>query len=341
MGNSKSHRPPSPPSPAEQPKKGVPKEGILYDAYRKSILPLDLVFFQGTDFTSSIIQFAENVALEKANYNITTDTFTHLGIVVTTDILDDDRLEPGKLYLLESTVSGIGDDTTLNIDGIYSSGVQIRDLDILVNDYDRPNDAAVAICHMSKGIFDHELDMNERFRDIFTDVYKKYSNVEYNDSHIALASSAWSCLRPLRRQSRVTAPRKLFCSEFIASLLIDVGLLPDSVIPANVVPMDFFGFDCEGNLSQRVPVIVERPVAVVSMFHFRSQQDETLVSDVNLDIDWFGEIQPQTNPATYICGVIDTTQKRYYPPQEDSTSTSTSTDSIDFSAEQEASTASG
>lgn len=298
----------------QQPTKGVPKEGVLYQAYKKNIKPLDLFFFKGTDFTSSIVSFVERITLPSSgghNYIITKDTFTHVGLVVTSDILDDERLEKGKLYLLESTISGVGNDITPNIDGGYHSGVQIRDLDTLVACYDHPIDAAVATSHLLTEYYDPEVDITADLKVLFTDVYRKYSTMSYTN-FVNLPSSVFSCLRPVRRVEHT-----IFCSELVASIFKDIGILPDTVDPRNVVPMDFFGLDAEKNPIERVPVVISRPTAIVSMFHFRSQQDETLISDVNLDIDWFGDVLPQSNPAIIIQEVLDTTPKKYYVSDDD------------------------
>lgn len=305
--------PPKPTTP------GKMKEGVLYDVYKKHIRPFDLVFFRGNDFMSDIVKFVQNHALEStssATYNITNDAFTHLGMVVTKEILDDDRLEEGKLYLWESTTSGVLSDHVPNIDGKIFFGAQLRDLDKLIEVYDYPDDTAIAISHLKKDVFDHERD-TEMIRERFTALFKIYNDKIYNYNPVSLASSACVCLRPIREEADevLHTSETIFCSEMIAIVFKELGFLPEEVIPKNVVPMDFFGFDSEKVKTERVPVIIESPLAIVSMYHFIHPSVREPQSLVTLGIDWLAEDERkdyiQQNPAGDISRTTEENEKSY------------------------------
>lgn len=296
-----------------QPQRGIVKEGVLYSAYKPHIKPFDLIFFKGNDFVSSLISYVEkNTLLQESTfgYEIKSDQFTHCGIVVTSDILKHPLVEKDKLYIWESTMSGtLAPDGVKNITGRSFYGSQLRDLDTLIDAYDRPDDTAIAVAHLLPTVFDPAYDLMDTemsiipsLRDRFTLIFNKYNALPYDTDPIVLGASAFGCLRRIRdTTSDEDDDLEVFCSELIARVYIELGFLPDTVNPKNVIPMDFFGFDSEGKKCERVPRIIERPKALVSVYHFFSSPLDMPQSIVTLDIDWFatcGNAQPQRNPIS-------------------------------------------
>lgn len=303
------------PPPPYIPKHGIIKEGILYDAYKQHIKPFDLIFFKGNDFASAIVGWAEkktSLGTSTFGYEIRNDEFTHCGIVVTSDILTHPLVEKDKLYIWESTMSGIlAPDGVKNITGRSFYGSQLRDLDTLIDAYDFPDDTAIAVAHLLPTIFDPQNDLIDTEMSIipslkqrFTRIFNKYDAVPYNTNPATLGASAFSCLRPSSKclsDDNDNDDLELFCSELIARVFMELGFLPDTIKPEYVIPMDFFGFDSEKNKQERVPRIVERPKPIVSMYHFLSSPLDLPQSIVTLDIDWFAtgcNAQPQRNPAS-------------------------------------------
>src|SRR5262245_63829703 len=99
------------------------------------IQPIDLILFRGTDPVSHAICFLEAKKLGRGD-------FSHVGLAVTREALDLPFLEPGKLYVWESTFSApvgfwakftdrVPDRETEGV----RFGVQIRDLELVVPGY--------------------------------------------------------------------------------------------------------------------------------------------------------------------------------------------------------------
>src|SRR5436309_2685398 len=97
-----------------------------YNDIKDKISPFDLIAFRGGDLASDLICFLQK-------HQLTCGDFTHVGIVVTSDVLmiKDYQLEEHELYLLESTFSyfpsithSIPDVTT----GKCKFGIQLKKL---------------------------------------------------------------------------------------------------------------------------------------------------------------------------------------------------------------------
>lgn len=84
--------------------------GVSYSDYKQYIEPLDIVLFRGGDLVSNSIRFFEKERLGNG-------CFSHSGIIVTRDVLFHPNMVPGKLYILESTVTGFLGCGVKNIDG--------------------------------------------------------------------------------------------------------------------------------------------------------------------------------------------------------------------------------
>jgi hypothetical protein len=298
----------------EIPKHGIVKEGILYSAYKQHIKPFDLIFFKGNDFASAIVAWAERKTLpDKSDfgYEIRNDEFTHCGIVVTSQILKHPLVEEGKLYIWESTTSGIlAPDGIKNITGRSFYGSQLRDLDSVIDAYDFPDDTAIAVAHLLPEVFNPEHDLADtdmsvipNLRDRFTSIFNKYDNVPYAVNPVRISASAFDCIRPARKcveNSPDDDDLEIFCSELVARVYIELGFLSSDVIPENIIPMDYFGFDAEKHKKERVPRIIQFPKAIVSRYHFLTSPLDLPQSVVTLDIDWFatGGNIPQRNPVS-------------------------------------------
>jgi len=109
------------------------------------IRPLDVILFRGTDPVSHAICFVEARRLGRGD-------FSHAGLAVTRDVLDVPFLEPGKVYVWESTLSAPAGFWARFTDKVPDAetrglrfGVQIRDLELVVPGYSS-NGGKVAWC---------------------------------------------------------------------------------------------------------------------------------------------------------------------------------------------------
>lgn len=236
--------------------KPVTKRGSPYAEVSKTLRPGDLVLFSGDTFFSKLIKFAEKTQIKGKVYD--ENLFSHIGMVVTSEILDDPRIEPGKLYILESTTGSVFSSKVPNIHGVYFDGVQVRSLDDVFLAYDQPNDTHIACAHLIKPFTSDD-------KSIFTEVYNTVINISYDSNIYSLASAVYPCLRPARDdiEDAVSTENWLFCSELVATILKKTGRLPDTVDPKNALPVDFLGYDRDG-----MPIVVELPVTyMVSPIH--------------------------------------------------------------------------
>lgn len=208
------------------------KQGELYTNVRSQIRPLDMIAFKGDDPVSKLILYLEN---KTTHYN----DFSHVGVVVTSEILDEPLLDPKKLYVLESTVSGKMGYNVYNIHGKSFLGVQIRCLDDLIETYDHPDDTAIAWCHLEHNpldITDSTSDIKEKMTTLYHEVDHRFYDFNLYD----LLSALYPMLRIYRNLvDKIFHSQKLmFCSELVAMVYKKLGVYPnpDAIDPMNIIP---------------------------------------------------------------------------------------------------------
>jgi hypothetical protein len=109
------------------------------------INPLDVILFRGVDPVSHAICFLEAKRFGRGD-------FSHAGVVVTREALELPFLEPGKIYVWESTLSAPAGFWARFTDKVPDAetqglrfGVQIRDLELVIPGYSS-NGGTVAWC---------------------------------------------------------------------------------------------------------------------------------------------------------------------------------------------------
>lgn len=206
--------------------------------------PLDLIFFKGTDYISKIVMIGEDIKTAGSD-------FSHVGIIVNSDLLDIPELVPGILYIMESTCST--DVTTVNVlTGKRTFGVQIRPLIQAVNDYKNGSGKAA----WSKLVKNPFLDNKTETVKTFTKMFTKYSRSFYDMNMFDLMGTVVPCIRPIRNivndviinEERILnnlthvkfngVKNWVFCSELVAIAYQYVGLYDDKVVPEDMTPMD-------------------------------------------------------------------------------------------------------
>jgi hypothetical protein len=253
------------------------KEGVSWAAIRDTIQPLDLVLFSGADVLSSLIKFLERENLTPVSGSSQdAGAFSHVGLVVTKAIFDHPKVLPGRLYVMESTISGRLGNGVNNIDGKWHLGVQIRDLDELIEAYDKSARTAVAIARLKSNpartsvlLSQHSSEQTEvprHLREQFAMLYNEYNGITYDSNCWSLAASIYPCLRPCRPLAETTTSNWLFCSELVATINIRMGIFDKKVNPKNVTPMDLVGFDRDAINDGGVPQVYEAPIRVLSKY---------------------------------------------------------------------------
>lgn len=220
---------------------------------------LDIIAFRGDEFVSDLIAKLENKILAPE----LKEMYSHVGIVISSDILDDPLLEPGKLYIWEATMSGkLGQNIySLHHPGKMFLGTLVRPLKELLYQYDKNNKAYYAWCPLTT-----RPEFTKAFQIKFTSLFKRYNNRPYDANPVALAASLFKICRPCRDslEKKLKTENWMFCSELIAQVFQDLQMIPHSVISNNVVPMDLLGFDNEWG-DQNVPANLIKDI--IKLYH--------------------------------------------------------------------------
>lgn len=224
-----------------------------YNDIKSEIRPLDLVLFKGSELISDSIRFFQRLKLGKGG-----GEYSHVGIVVTKDILDIPELKEGKLYVFESTMSGKLGQNVNNIYGKSYFGSQLRDLDELAAAYLAVDDSEMAFAKLKNNVFYNESGkINDMCKKKFTELVNKYNNVPYELNVTSLAGSLFNEVRFIRdlTEDEESSKKWLFCSELCFIVYQGLELYDKKFNPSDVVPMDFIGFDKDG-----IPNIFGEPI---------------------------------------------------------------------------------
>lgn len=244
--------------------------------------PLDLILFRGADFVSDTIRFLEKEELKNGQ-------FSHSAVLVNSEILPRvPQLIPGSFYTLESTFSATSGILEKFTDGVPNAltgkgkfGVQIRDFEDVVTGYLKSSGAAVAWCPLLNNPWKrrpNETDAAyaDRKQEIIQDtwdVFMEYGARTYDPNCLDLGAALFPCLRPARKAFRtvLAGDEKIlssvdikidptgwvFCSELVALVYHELNIIPASIKPENVTPVDFLGAGNNG-----IPDIVATPVTL-------------------------------------------------------------------------------
>lgn len=238
--------------------------------------PLDLLLFTGSDLANGFIKFIQKRSIARANQLLDHNReYTHVGIVVTSDILDHPNVKPGKFYVMESTMSGYYGNKVGNIDNMENTpsgflGVQVRDFDLLKVKYQEDGESRIAVSPLKVHPFDNLID-KIAFKKKFTEeIYGELNGITYDANCFSLLSSICTCLRPLRDEAEMllNSSEWLFCSELVALIYVKMGIFPPDVNPKNVVPMDFAGYELDlvggippGKFNAPIPIKINARLA--------------------------------------------------------------------------------
>lgn len=237
------------------------KEGAPYSDIRPRLRTFDLIFFRGAGGWSKIIAAAQEI-VDGAGAG----AYTHVGMVVRGDaFLPHSRhyTPPGPqcaAYIFESQNSN--DDGIVNVHGRLESGVQLRNLDLVVAAYDGADGTVLGWSAM--------LDERRPHDSSWPAVFARYDGTPY-ENILHLAAAACYCLRPLRALLRSCCARcgyssgsaRQICSELVTNIYKDVGALPAWIESENVIPADYIvrpgaqrTFDADGE----IPIMFEQVV---------------------------------------------------------------------------------
>lgn len=223
-----------------------------------NIKPLDLMVFKGDSYISRIIR-------EFEKWELSMDDVSHVGVVVTRDILPHiPQLKVGRKYILESTVILSHDDKVNNvITGSPRFGVQIRDLEYVILNYDPSPNQKIGYARLINNNFELPYIVK-----VMKDVMDKYANTLYEINPIKLLACVSPTMRWLRDiidglyieghyilstirlinksaidsmdiKSALREVEKyfLFCSELAVIIYQALGIISNDINPAEVAPV--------------------------------------------------------------------------------------------------------
>lgn len=201
------------------------------------VKPLDLIFFTCNSIVSEIIKLAEEIDIGNAQW-------THVGIVVSTDILPIKNGINGKLYIWESNISSTGIynkiDTSASVLDIETEkgmfGVQIRDLEQVLRAYLSIEGSRVGWARLRKNPLDQDITTIYNTKCALLNLYNEYNHIPFEDNPFNLLGFIICCIRPYREQD--DKHRKVVCSEFICIIYKRIGLIPMVINPRDVTPED-------------------------------------------------------------------------------------------------------
>lgn len=218
------------------------------------IQEFDLIYFCGSEPVSKIIRklTSKKMRARKGKRVEYEDVWSHVAIVVSRNVLDIEELKPEELYVIESTMSGSKGDGVCNISGEGYFGVQLRSLSELLERYQDITQKAkgkkIGVARMStiaRAGFSAE-----KIRPVLTAFWKNvWSNQRYDFNPISLLGSMYTPFRPIRSavEKIINTDEYLFCSELVATILRVCEIIPETINPKNVLPMDLVGYSEEEN----------------------------------------------------------------------------------------------
>jgi hypothetical protein len=218
------------------------------------IEPLDIVFFKGGDFVSDFIRFNSQIEIGINNWS-------HIGIVVSTDLLPIKNGKPGKLYLWESILSGKLCDGVYNIETNDSFfGTQIRSLKRILSVNKGNKKVNIGVGKLKNNPYkkqdgESDQDYNLRFKLLkqkLLYLYHTYNNVRFQYNCIRLFNTMYDIFDPCISKNNT---ERLFCSQLVALILneLEVIKVDDT---AKVIPADLLSDQSEtGNIIDKIIVI--------------------------------------------------------------------------------------
>jgi hypothetical protein len=221
------------------------------------IRPLDVILFRGVDPVSHAICFMEAKRFGRGD-------FSHAGVAVTREVLDLPFLEPGKIYVWESTLSAPAGFWSRFTDKVPDAetqglrfGVQIRDLELVIPGY-ASNGGKVAWCayrgkrpsldemrqhllalHAEYGHAPYTANLIEVFGVVFPALRGVRDRVDRAEDR--LAHFVNNLIERARRHKRLEdAEHHVFCSEWVGIVFERLGLTKpefDHRLAAPVTPL--------------------------------------------------------------------------------------------------------
>lgn len=219
------------------------------------IRALDLILFSDMDPVSSTIKIIQKMSSGNGD-------FSHVGVVVNKALMPYvEQMKEGRLYVMESTfshkieilgkkiVNGPSDALT----GEGKFGVQIRDLEEVVKNYGGKVFRGRILNNPWVFYKGEKLeDVQERRGKIISkmsEIYEKHYGKGYNFGPFHLLGVVCPKVRFIRNRIEPDHGTKaVICSELVAIIYRQVGVISQDVDPRDTQPTDFDGSDADNEI---------------------------------------------------------------------------------------------
>jgi hypothetical protein len=244
------------------------KPGTQLSAIKSQLRPLDLIVFRGSGFVSDAIVMVEKLRLGSADWS-------HVGMVVTTDLIPIKNGKPGELYIWESTMSGELSDGVNNVEtGKGTFGVQIRNLADVIDKYDASVDSRIGWCALLNNPTVRRPDDSDAtykgrlqsVKETLIEFQSEWGNSTYDYNICRLCASVCDSSNTFSVcgvGDIFGRSDKLFCSELVATIYQLLGLLPADIDPEKISPEE---------LLSDLPCPVQLPPVVITREWSKSQR---------------------------------------------------------------------
>jgi hypothetical protein len=167
------------------------------------------------------------------------------------------------LYIWESTPVSESDHATRNIDGLFFKGVQLRELDEVI---EKVHGQVIAVAPFSLDIFHKRYCSDDcpAFKQNLAKAIESLNNKPYDSNPVTLLTSSVYFLRFLRplAEQWMGSTDWLFCSEMVAEVYKRLGFIGKNNNTSNCLPMDFLGFDSD--IADKIPFMAEKLIVLDS-----------------------------------------------------------------------------
>lgn len=232
---------------------------LTYKDLLEKAKPFDLIVFRGEDFISSTISHVEKKAFG-------TGEWTHVGVIITKDVLDFKNAKRGKLYVWESTMSGgISGDNVLDEETNKGKfGVQIRDFEKVIQSYLRTGKSRIGWCPLknnplvkkSNETIDDFVNRIFKIKNCVTEFYKAHKDSPYDNKVLPLFKTIFPCFGKLPLIHKLfKSKNKLFCSEMVTLLYQHLNLVDISIDPETIAPVELIGSSSHINLFDKDTIV--------------------------------------------------------------------------------------
>lgn len=225
------------------------KDGVPFSQIKNKIKPFDLILFKGSGIMSQGITTLQKLIIGNGDWS-------HVGVVITNDILNYDNVD--SIYILESTLSATSKDVSTNK---ISSGVELRDLSQVINDYDSNPKTKIAWCPLINNPMDKKEtesadEYNTKINKIKENIikfYNEHSDAKYDYNCFSLGKSLFSWFKKPSHN-----PNMYFCSELVVSVYQELGLIDKNLDPETFTPTEII--DTELNLVKLPPIAITKDI---------------------------------------------------------------------------------